>query len=522
MKKNSGSGFLQGFSRFTQWLVGGLFLLLGALVLVNGMLLPAQYSSVSHFAVVLVFLGTAALTLFYGYWGTVFQIIGPRFSSLFEKKSTRGILFGLLLFLCFGVRLVWVLKFQIEPKVDYYTMYHAGECLAEQFDISGLQEYLPRYIALFPHIFGYASFLSLIFLIFGTSPMVAVMTNVALSTISIALLYYIAWKLSGPVMAILASLIWCFYPSQIIFNMLVLSEPYYTMLLLAGAALLLFLRDKLSWAWWKLALGGAALGAVLALANSARPVSAIFIIAMAVVLFVLEPLAKNPVVGKKAIILLSLCIVYFLGNSVNETLFENRIGEAPASMPGFNVLVGFNPETTGKWSAEDSELLSQYNNMEGLSAREVQSAMLDAAFERITSGTVNFPKLFYSKLQVLWESDDAAVAYGKEGIPHANGFSALCNGYYYLTWLLAMFGIWQLLRSKKHMLFYLFPLYLIGLTMAHMLVEVALRYHYSGIPCLVLLAAFGLQELGKASLKRAETAHNPFEKAKETALKPIH
>ena len=43
MKKNSGSGFLQGFSRFTQWLVGGLFLLLGALVLVNGMLLPAQY-----------------------------------------------------------------------------------------------------------------------------------------------------------------------------------------------------------------------------------------------------------------------------------------------------------------------------------------------------------------------------------------------------------------------------------------------------------------------------------------------
>ena len=76
MKKNSGSGFLQGFSRFTQWLVGGLFLLLGALVLVNGMLLPAQYSSVSHFAVVLVFLGTAALALFYGYcvsnhWSTL-------------------------------------------------------------------------------------------------------------------------------------------------------------------------------------------------------------------------------------------------------------------------------------------------------------------------------------------------------------------------------------------------------------------------------------------------------------------
>ncbi|MGI6254661.1 MAG: hypothetical protein ACOYJZ_03400 [Acutalibacter sp.] len=503
MKKNNCTSFLQGFSRFVQWLVGGLFLFLGAVVLLNGLLLPGQYSVVTHFAMAMVLLGTTALALLYLNGGILYRGMSPRLSQTFSSKRTSWAIFGMLLILCFGIRLAWVLAFQVQPQVDYYTMYHAADCLTEQFDISGIQEDLPRYIALFPHIFGYSSFLSLIFFAFGTSPMVAAITNVVLSTISMAFLYYIGWKLSGRLLAVLTSLIWCFTPSQIIFNMQVLSEPYYTTLLLAGAALLLFLRGKLSdWEWWKLGLGGAILGAILALANSARPVSTILIIAMAIVLFVMEPLAKNALVGKKAVILVCLCVVYFFGNTVNARLFENRIGEAPASMPGFNILVGFNPETTGKWSAEDSELLSQYSDTEDLSAREVQGIMLDTALDRITSGDVNIPKLFYEKLQVLWDSDDAAVVYGREGIPHANGFSALSNGYYYLTWILAMFGLWRLLRKGGSVLFYLFPLYLVGLTMAHMLVEVALRYHYSGIPCLVLLAALGLQELGKLSLDR--------------------
>ena len=379
-------------------------------------------------------------------------------------------------------------------------MYHTAGSLAAVYDISGMPEMLPRYIALFPHIFGYASFLSLLFLVFGVSPMVATLANVVLSTLSMALLYYIGWKLSGRILAVLVSLLWCFCPSQIIFNMQVLSEPYYTTLLLAAAALLLLLRDQLSrWSWWKLALGGGLMGVVLSLVNSARPVSAIFIIAMAIVLFVLEPLRETPAVGKKALLLVSLCLVYVLGNTVNAKVFESRIGEAPASLPGFNILVGFNPETHGKWAAEDSALLYQYSNTPELSAKEIQDIMLDAAWERITSGEVNIPSLFYEKLQVLWGSDDAAVDYGKTVIPHSNAFAALSNGNYYLVWILAMFGFWRLLRRKTKSLFYLFPLYLVGLTMAHMLVEVALRYHYSGMPCLMILAAFGLQELGKLS-----------------------
>ena len=38
----------------------------------------------------------------------------------------------------------------------------------------------------------------------------------------------------------------------------------------------------------------------------------------------------------------------------------------------------------------------------------------------------------------------------------------------------------------------LLPLFFLGLTLAHMLVEVANRYHYSLIPILAIFAALGL------------------------------
>ena len=43
----------------------------------------------------------------------------------------------------------------------------------------------------------------------------------------------------------------------------------------------------------------------------------------------------------------------------------------------------------------------------------------------------------------------------------------------------------------------LLPLYFLGLTLAHMLVEVSTRYHYSLIPILIIFAAAGLTRPGE-------------------------
>ena len=168
-------------------------------------------------------------------------------------------------------------------------------------------------MALFPHIFGYASFLGLLFSVFGASPLVAAVANAVISTIALALVYYIGYKLQGHVLGFLAGLLWCFYPSQILYNMLVTSDPYYTTLLLGSIALLFFLHGKLSaLPWWAAALGGGAMGLLLSLANSARPVAPIAIIAAAVVLFVLEPLSREKAVDKKAVLLAVISSAFLL------------------------------------------------------------------------------------------------------------------------------------------------------------------------------------------------------------------
>lgn len=506
MKKEQGKQslpFLVCFSRFTQILILALFGLVGILTLFHGLFFPTQYTTATYFALVYVFLGVIVLWLFYLHWGKWSSFLeNSRLAAPLPEKAASHIVFALLLSLCFLIRLLWVLSFQIQPQVDYYTFYHAAESLEAGFDISAVNDYLPRYMALFPHIFGYASFLSLIFSLFGPSPMAAAVTNALLSTLSMAFLYFISNKLAGRSLAVVASLIWCFFPSLILFNVFVLSEPYYTTLLLASMALIVCLHDHLQkWNVWKCCLLGFPLGLLLSLVNSARPISAIMIIALVVVLFVIEPISKNGHIGKKVGMLLCLCLMYFLGNLGNDLLFTMRVGEAPASLPGYSIYVGFNEESSGKWSQHDSDVLDKYNRIPGMTAQDVQEAMMDEAIQRITSGDIHFPKLFYEKNLVLWQKDDAAVASGENFLPHSSFFSALCNGYYYLVWILALLGAWALFRTQKARLFYLLPLYLVGLTMAHMLVEVAPRYHYSGLISLSILGAYGLSFLARRSVK---------------------
>lgn len=63
----------------------------------------------------------------------------------------RKMLFVLVI-ICLAVKLTWILTYKIQPLVDYATFYYTAEALSKEFVIDN------NYIALFPHIFGYASF----------------------------------------------------------------------------------------------------------------------------------------------------------------------------------------------------------------------------------------------------------------------------------------------------------------------------------------------------------------------------
>ena len=160
-------------------------------------------------------------------------------------------------------------------------------------------------------------------------------------------------------------------------------------------------------------------------------------------------------------------------------------------MPWYNVYVGFNEETGGRYADADMDLLTAYLK-QGQSAPEAQESMVPHVRERLSSG-INFPRLFAVKLFSFLGSDQLGgytyrFTRSERFVKVCMG---VCNVFYYGVFLAAIAGVLRLLRSRELGAGLLLPLYFLGLTLAHMLVEVSDRYHYSLIPILIIFAALG-------------------------------
>ena len=99
------------------------------------------------------------------------------------------------------------------------------------------------------------------------------------------------------------------------------------------------------------------------------------------------------------------------------------------------------------------------------------------------------------------------MGYSSAVLRHTELFSKACNSFYYGIVLLSLAGAVQLWRRGAGSAALLAPLYVLGLTSAQMLVEVAGRYHYSLIPMLVLVAQAGLWDTGTSQAARPRRKH---------------
>lgn len=104
----------------------------------------------------------------------VLLLLPPIFSALTRLGSLK--LWLLLSLLCLTVKAVWVLLVQVPLAGDYLVFWDYANSLASREVVWG-----GRYLALFPHIFGYADFLSWFIRLFGPSSMLAQWLNVVLS-----------------------------------------------------------------------------------------------------------------------------------------------------------------------------------------------------------------------------------------------------------------------------------------------------------------------------------------------------
>lgn len=320
-----------------------------------------------------------------------------KIAHLSMKTNERFLSIGLLI-ICFLIKFAWVWFYRIEPVGDYATFYYTAVELSEHEMIQ------KRYIALFPHIFGYSSFLSIFMKIFGSSYFLPPVLNVMLSTISMALIYFICKKIADKKTAVIASILWAFFPSQTIYNMFALSEPLYTTLLLASFALMIIIQEKLA----KLSMGklislGIVLASLLTYINMSRPIAAIPIIALAMWLFIIDfnHIGKWNLLMRKILYFVTVITIYAIFTKLSNQYISYRLGEEIATIPGYNIYVGFNMDSFGCWNQEDSDLLFYYNEMEDWTAKDVQEQMLAEAKNRILSGDINFLKLLINKFFIF-------------------------------------------------------------------------------------------------------------------------
>ena len=403
--------------------------------------------------------------------------------------------------LCLAVKLGWVLAVRVPIEGDYFTYWEYAIKLAKEPTI----RWGGRYITLFPHIFGYSHFLGLFIKILGPQELLAPVLNVLLTACGGSFLFLLCRRLKGLQAAISAYLLWILCPSQTMYNGLVCSEPLYTALLL-GFLLLVAEWDARGKAGWKGPAVGVLGGLVLWWMNTVRPIGAIPIIALVIWLVCLKQDGGRwrERSGKWLPLLGILLAVYLAMGPVWNAYFTSRLGKAPASGKGYSILVGLNPRSGGTWNQEDADLLDYYKDQPGLTAQEVQEKMGEAARERLTSGEVNFPALLKAKLKVFLGSDDMCVVYSGAALSHDRWYRGASSGFYYLTVLLALWGAAVMWRRKERSTATLAPLFVIGLTLAHMLVEVAGRYHYAILPALILIGQYALFPGREPELQKGE------------------
>lgn len=401
--------------------------------------------------------------------------------------------------LCLAVNLAWVLIIRLEPFSDYETYWQCACALAFGREIASTE-----YIAVYPHILGYSSFLSIFLRLFGEHIMVGAVLNVVLTTLSGVLIFALCNTLIGLESAAAAFTLWIFMPTKLMMNSLIFSEPLYTCLLLLFMLLLVMLeraQDTLCARPAACVPVGLGLGLLLCAINIVRPIAVILIIAYMIWLLLLRGRAER--VGRLWLVwgLITLCMLgsYKLCGELWNGHVETVLGEEPASLPVYNIYVGFNEQTQGQWSADDMDVLFGYKRNEGLSAGEAQMRMLPHLKDRLSSG-IDFGRLFRAKLFAFMGNDE--IGGYTYRWTHSESFVRICmiidNIYYFAVIALLLAGVHRLLIGRVQSAALVVPLFSLGLTLAHMLVEVSSRYHYSLIPMFIIIAAFAADSKIKA------------------------
>jgi 4-amino-4-deoxy-L-arabinose transferase-like glycosyltransferase len=419
-------------------------------------------------------------------------------------RPTRGKLALVALFLlALALRLAWIAYVDPSPRDGRFddTSWYDGSARTIA-DGQGYVFYDGAPTAAWP--IGYPAFLAGLYRVTGDSVLSAKVANAFLGALTVLGVYALGARLFGPRAGWAAALVLAFFPNQVFFTTLVMSEILSAFLLLLVLLAVLYLTlDGERARWW----GAAVAGLLVGLAALVRG---------EFLLFFLVPLLPWRLVlgtwrralGYAGVALAAVALVltpWTVRNAV-------RLGYPVVVSTGAvaNLLAGHwsGADGTGTFAA-GNPIQEQYKDLPN-PEREV--AVYRAHIRKAVAWAVRNPwgeiTLVPRKLYYLYRDDSSAVQWIETrpvmGQEKVDWFTTASNGYYYVVggWILLSLPAWWRLRDPKRLLLILTVLYF-SLIFGVFFVGDP-RYHFALVPAAVVLASPALVVVWEHMRRREE------------------
>lgn len=351
---------------------------------------------------------------------------------------------------------------------------------------------------------GYPAFLALLVKLFGSSPLAGMLANVAMQVGTAALARTTAQKLfASETVGRLTLLALAFWPNQIAYGSLLLSEPLFVLLMLAAIALLLAEKRPV--------IAAISSGAVFGLAALVKP-QALFLPALCAVAMLFRIRSRphiRKLVGRSALIhvVMILAVLPWIGRNAREIGGPGIL----STNDGINLLIGNNPDATGDYHEPAGELQQQLRAAASEQERNVMAR--DMALEYIRTDLPEVLGRAPLKLWYLYRADTEGFSHNLIALTGEapatrrmiGGLKIVAELYYLLACalLLAYYAArWR--RGTVPQPEYPAGMLIIGyFTLIPMIFFGDGRFHYPAIPWIAMYgAAFAASLIGKENRRQ--------------------
>lgn len=395
-----------------------------------------------------------------------------------------------------AVRIWYVYFAKTVPISDYDTMYKGAQSVAA-LDFSCFDKF--TYFHRFVHMTTFTLVCGLLFRVFGVSVLTIQLASALISGGCIFIIYLIGKKISGEKLGLICALLYAAFIPSIAYCAVFTSENF------AMPFLLLSLYFVIS-AYKNAKIGGSAANMLIAGVFCAvgclfRGVAPFYL--SAYIIGALTVFAKKT----KLVSVISLAAAFFVVFSgISSLYYKSGITKYRLTNGGvpFTVymLVGFNFETGGMFSAEDQNIYFEAGKDKDKMAKIVKERLI----KRISENKEKIIPLMFKKTNTIFgygEFNSVYWSYGNNGIdgakPYLYTLYRTASVYYIM---LIMLCLYYAVFSKHKGILCLLALMILGFEGGLMLMEVQSRYTYSVAYVFVIIGAMAVYYFGCHSKNR--------------------